>query len=561
MDPGEPNAALFGSKYEDPSVTLSSNYDTMMSAVADTEPYTDEYGTFLTAYAPIFTSDGKRVGVLGVDIQAATIALTQHQLLDQTMIVVFLASLLSIALGYFFGDLLARPIENLTGDTGKYAAGDFSTRSSVESRDEMGTLAKSFNSMADQIDTLVTGLEQRVSERTKALATSADISRRLSTILDLNVLVKEVVEQVQTAFGYYHAHIYLMDDANEYLVMAGGTGAAGQTMLANGHKVLKGRGLVGRAAETNRPVLVEDVRSNPDWLPNPLLPDTESEAAVPISTANQVVGVLDVQQNVKEGLRQDDVDLLQSIANQVAIAIQNIRSAETVVKRAAQLQTVATISSSTASLRNEQEMLSTVVRLTQRQFGYYHAHVFIYDDQTEELKIAACGWKQGDEHEGGHSGTVISIAQQQSLVARAARTRLSVIANDVHNEPGWLPNPLLPDTAAELATPLVVGNQLLGVLDVQSDQINAFSENDENIQTTLASQVAIALQNARSFTNAQRQADRETTLNLIGQKIQGASTVASALQIAARELGHALGKKQILVSLEPETTTGERKTE
>ena len=562
MEPGEPDAALFGSRYSDPSATLVNNYDTMTGAIADQQPYTDEYGSFLTAYAPIFASDGKRVGVIGVDIDAATIEQTRHLILDQTLIVVFLASLLSISLGYFFGNLLAQPIERLTTNTGKYAAGDFSARTNVETKDEIGDLALSFNNMADQIDTLVSGLEARVTERTRALATSAEVSRRLSTIQDLDVLVKEVVEQVQTAFGYYHAHIYLLDDAKEYLVMAGGTGEAGQTMLANGHKVATGRGLVGLAAQTNSPVFVPDVSADPAWLPNPLLPETKSEVAVPISTGGSragtgiIMGVLDVQQNVIGGLKQEDVELLQSIANQVAIAIQNIRSSETVVKRVAQLQTVAVISSAIATLRNEQLMLENVVRLAQRQFGYYHAHVFIFDEQTSNLKIVACGWKAGDEREGAHGTTVIPLAQQQSLVARAARTRQAVIVNDVHNEPGWLPNPFLPNTAAELATPLLVGDQLLGVLDVQSEQLNAFSENDAYIEATLASQVAIALQNIRSFAQARLQADRETTINQISQKIQSANTVESAMQIAARELGHALGMKQILVTLETPGTSG-----
>jgi GAF domain-containing protein len=126
-----------------------------------------------------------------------------------------------------------------------------------------------------------------------------------------------------------------------------------------------------------------------------------------------------------------------------------------------------------------------------------------------------------------------------------------VIVNDVHNEPGWLPNPLLPDTASELAVPLIVGDQLLGVLDVQSERLNAFTNEDANIQTTLASQVATALQNARSFSQSQRQAERETSVNLITQKIQNTTTVEAALKIAARELGHALGKVAS-VKLEPD---------
>jgi GAF domain-containing protein len=194
-------------------------------------------------------------------------------------------------------------------------------------------------------------------------------------------------------------------------------------------------------------------------------------------------------------------------------------------------------------------MLDSVVHLTQRQFGLYHAHIFLYDEKTGELKITACGWKEGDEHEGTHETASIPIAQEQSLVARAARTRLAVIVNDVNNEPGWLPNSLLPLTTSEMAVPLVIGDQVVGVLDVQSERLNAFTEEDANIQTTLASQVAIALQNARSFAQAQKQAERETMLNVIGQKIRSATTVDSVLQIAARELGHALGAPLTIAQL------------
>jgi GAF domain-containing protein len=196
-----------------------------------------------------------------------------------------------------------------------------------------------------------------------------------------------------------------------------------------------------------------------------------------------------------------------------------------------------------------QKMLATVVHLTQRQFGLYHAHVFLYNDATEELKIVACGWKEGDEHEGTHGTTVVPVSQEQSLAARAARTRQAVIVNDVRNEPGWLPNPLLPDTASEIAVPLLVGEQILGVLDVQSDRLNAFTDEDANIQMTLASQVAIALQNAYSFAQAQKQAEREALLNTINQKIQSATSVEAVLQIAARELGHALGAPMTIAQL------------
>jgi GAF domain-containing protein len=210
---------------------------------------------------------------------------------------------------------------------------------------------------------------------------------------------------------------------------------------------------------------------------------------------------------------------------------------------------VARISTASSQELEVQKMLETVVFLTQRQFDLYHAHIFTFNENQQELRIAACGWKAGDEHVGTHGITTIPLAQEQSLVARAARTRLAVMVNDVRSEPGWLPNPQLPETRAELAVPLLIGDQVLGVLDVQSDQLNAFTEEDANIQLTLASQVAIALQNAYSFTQAQKQAEREALLNAINQKIQSATSVEAVLQIAARELGHALNVPRTIAQI------------
>jgi GAF domain-containing protein len=231
--------------------------------------------------------------------------------------------------------------------------------------------------MTTRIRELIGSLKQRVTDRTKALATSAEVSRRLSTILDQQQLVIEVVEQVKNAFGYYHVQIYFVDEASGDLVMAGGTGAAGRILLTNKFRILKGRGLAGRAAETNRTILVSDVSQDPGWLPNRFLPETKSEAALPIAISEQVLGVLDVQQDVIGGLKQEEVDLLQSIANQVAVAVRNARNYSEVQERAERETLISSISQKIQRAATVESAMQVAIRELGSALGSKEIRIFL----------------------------------------------------------------------------------------------------------------------------------------------------------------------------------------
>ena len=151
------------------------------------------------------------------------------------------------------------------------------------------------------------------------------------------------------------------------------------------------------------------------------------------------------------------------------------------------------------------------------------------------------------------------IPREKGLVGRAARSKMAVLVRDVKDDPDWLPNPLLPETVTEVAVPILVGDEVLGVLDIQHNVRSLLGQEDADLLQSIANQVAVALQNARAYYRAQRQAQREALINEIGQKIQSATTVDKAMQTAVRELGQALSAEQTAVRLKNGSSNGRQK--
>ncbi len=186
-----------------------------------------------------------------------------------------------------------------------------------------------YETLRGQISSALQGalLMAQEERHTRQLQTVAEVSTATSTILDAAVLLQKVVDLTKERFGLYHAHIYLLNEAGDTLNLTAGAGEAGRKMVADGWSISLEReqSLVARAARSGKIVKVDNVRLAPDWMPNPLLPDTHAEMAVPIMLENKVVGVLDVQSEKIGGLNKGDANLLRSLANHVAVTLSNAR--------------------------------------------------------------------------------------------------------------------------------------------------------------------------------------------------------------------------------------------
>ena len=245
----------------------------------------------------------------------------------------------------------------------------------------------------------------------------------------------------------------------------------------------------------------------------------------------------------------DEVGILASTFNKMTSQLQEtLQSLERrVAARTRDLQIVAEVSTATATILESKRLLQEVVDLTRDRFNLYHSHIYLLDEAGKNLVLAAGAGEPGRQMLA--KGLSISLDREQSLVARAARERKGVTVNDVTQAPDFLPNPLLPDTRSELAVPMLVGGSLIGVFDIQSDQVGRFTEADVNIQTTMAAQLATSLQNVRSFERAKVQAEFEAQVSAIGQKIQRSTSIENTLQIAIRELGLVLGAQRVSASI------------
>jgi GAF domain-containing protein len=183
-------------------------------------------------------------------------------------------------------------------------------------------------------------IQESLKRRAQQVQTSTEVAQEIAAAPALDELFRRVVTLIKERFGYYHAQIFRYDPEIDAMVLVVGYGETGEKMLAAGHQLPAGRGVVGTAAVTHRPILATDVAKDPDWVPNRFLPDTKGELAVPIILRQtEILGILDVQSEVAGALTEEDQLLLEGLCGQIAIAIDATRARQEMEERLRELET------------------------------------------------------------------------------------------------------------------------------------------------------------------------------------------------------------------------------
>jgi GAF domain-containing protein/HAMP domain-containing protein len=226
-----------------------------------------------------------------------------------------------------------KPISTLTETASGIAKGDLTLVAPIESEDELGILARTFNSMTSQLRDLITNLERRVADRTRDLErravqiqVAAEVASEAAAIRHLEELLDHTVDLISERFDFYHSGLFLIDDAGKFAVLRAASSDGGKNMLARRHKLEVGKqGIVGFVAASGKPRIALDVGEDAVYFDNPDLPLTRSELGLPLIVRQQVIGILDVQSTKAEAFNEEDISILQLLADQIALAIDNAR--------------------------------------------------------------------------------------------------------------------------------------------------------------------------------------------------------------------------------------------
>jgi len=400
----------------------------------------------------------------------------------------FTALMLLVLVGSFFMQRsITNPINDLRVGAEAFRTGQLETVIPVTGHDELGVLAQAFNQMAAQLASSYRDLEQRVEERTQDLQqralqvqVAAEVARDAAAAQNLDTLLNQSVNLIRDRFGLYSVSVFLVDDLGENAIMRSGTGESSRVLMERGYKMRVGEvGLVGYVTGSGMVRIVNDVDADFVYVRDPLLPNTRSEMVVPLRSGGKTIGALDVQSDKLNAFGQDDVTVMQIMADQLTIGIQNVRLVEELQQRLSEINTL--------FQRYTQDSWARAATTGMRSMGY-------------EYDLAAVRPLEGQ----GVLAASEDIGTSKDLLDRLEKGR-STIVQAMHHPARQ--EAQIPPTA--LVAPLMMYDNLIGVLGIESDNPeHAWSEDEVALIESVASQVALALDNARLIEESQLRTDQ-----------------------------------------------------
>lgn len=363
-------------------------------------------------------------------------------------------------------------------------------------------------------------LEEEVAERTRDLArrsaqleAAAQIARDAAAIQDVGLLLEETVRLVSARFGFYHTGIFLLDEKKEYAVLRAASSLGGQRMLARAHRLRVGAvGIVGYVTRQGEPRIALDVGADAVYFDNPDLPETRSEAALPLRARGEIIGALDVQSVEPEAFSEEDVTVLQTLADQVAVAISNAR----LFQRAEESLEAQRRAYGEISLRAWQQMVG---RRAERGFRC----------DTEGIVPVASDF---------------SVANLRPGVQREVRAGRVVVEED-----GGRPSAIVP---------IPIRGQVVGVLSFRkASEGETWSQEELAVLQTMAGQLGQALESARLYEDTQRRATQERLVGEVTARMRETLDIEAVLKTTASEVRQALDLDKLVIRLATPDTDGD----
>lgn len=466
---------------------------TEIYTVLETEPPTQ----FIGYYAPL------RETPFALIVQMPTQAAYNYALGYFTVrgfVVAIGGAALLVVVVLLLNGMIVPPLNRLRRATQAMRDGNFDEEVGDDRRgDEIGALTVSFVTMRDQVRGLIADLEERVEKRTRDIAATQEISRFAATQRDLTLLLNRVVDLIVESFpNIYHAQIFLLDAANEWAVLRSSTGEPGRQLLERGHRLAVGSvSVIGQVTQQGRLVVARDTAVSQVHRRNEFLPDTRAELAIPLRAGDDIIGALDVQSRQRDAFAEDEVNILTTMADQIAVAIQNARLYEESVRRVSEIEEI----NRQATLRAWQD--------------------YMRDQRVTELV----------EEAGTPTDVDMAGLRQQALTTGDVVLGKITARNTI-----------------PVAVPIQLRGQALGAVEWEIPAAN-FGEDKLELAKELANRLALSLDNARLFQESQRATERERLVNNIAAKLTAQNNINDILQTAVREVGQALRAPQVSINL------------